>query len=124
MECIENSVEKIVKVTDGDTIRAVLCSDEMVVSITKTMRVRTRDAVKGEPLRLIIVNTPERGQPGYAEATADLKAWLQEHEGRLRCTTYESAGWDRTLADLYVEGDRGNTATQHLLLLGWPAYVR
>lgn len=74
-------------------------------------------------VRLITVDTPERGEPFYKTATAQLYAWLSLHTGRLRVEVYQSAGWDRDLADVYVAGDRGNTATQAMLRAGWPVYV-
>lgn len=74
-------------------------------------------------VRLIILDTPERGQLRYREATTELAAWLTAHTDRLRVEVYGSAGWDRDLADVYVAGDRGNTATQAMLRAGWPVYV-
>lgn len=108
-------------VTDGDTIRAHLQRELSVIN-GWALTVHSTDT-RGVPLRLTIIDTPERGQPGYQEAKADLTAWLSSHLGRLRCETYESGGWDRLLADIYVDGDRGNTATQHLMQLGWDPYV-
>lgn len=73
-------------------------------------------------VRLIILDTPERGQLRYREATTELAAWLAQH-AHLRVEVYGTAGWDRDLADIYVAGDRGNTATQAMLRAGWPVYV-
>ena len=111
----------LVSVTDGDTARLHLERPALVVAGFEVVLRSAGD--KGTPIRLVTLDTPERGQPGYAEARWDLKLWAEEHEDELRVETYESAGWDRLLGDLYVAGDRGNTATQHLLRLGWPIYT-
>lgn len=116
-------VHYVVSVTDGDTIRAVIETDPELVSPARTMTTKTRDLIKGEPLRLINLQTPERGEEGWREARAALSMWLARYVGQLRVATYESAGWDRLLGDVYVDGDRGNTATQYMLLNGWEPYV-
>lgn len=119
----------VVSVTDGDTVRLHLRREvETVNPISNDFTVTTRMEVrscspKGIPVRLVILNTPERGQPGYSDARLMLMDWLNRYVGRLRVQTYESAGWDRLLGDVYVEGERGNTATQYMLLNGWEPYV-
>lgn len=112
---------EVASVTDGDTIRGHL-SRELPVTNGWSQTLHTTNP-KGYPLRLVILNTPERGQPGYVEARADLARWLELRRGRLRVETYESAGWDRLLADIYGEGDRSDTASQWMLLQGWASYL-
>jgi endonuclease YncB( thermonuclease family) len=118
-------VVAFVKVTDGDTLRLVRertidFADDYVTVI------RDRDEVKGVPIRLVTLDTPERGQPGWGDAKADLTDWVFQHAHELMVTTYgETGGFDRYLGDLWVAGDRGNTASQHMLRdKGWPPYVR
>lgn len=82
--------------------------------------------IKPKPIRLVWVDTPERGKPGYREATEDLEEWIA-HAESIRVICYESAGWDRTLGDL-IDAD-GNSASQYLMTqgnngAGWPAYVK
>jgi endonuclease YncB( thermonuclease family) len=113
----EWNVVAVRRVVDGDTVHII----------------RSRDAqlgddwfhiaeVKPKSIRLVWVDTPERGQPGYREATADLIAWIQER-GPARVICYESAGWDRLLGDL-IDND-GNSASQYLMTeRGWPAYQK
>lgn len=36
---------------------------------------------------------------------------------------YGPGGFDRSLGDLYVRGDRGDTATAHMLRAGWQPWV-
>lgn len=109
-------------VTDGDTVRAHLTREVGVVN-GWALTVHSTDP-KGVRLRLVILDTPERGQVGYSEAKAHVLEWLQAHTGRLRCETYQAGGFDRLLADIYVDGERGNTLTQYMLQMGWDPYVR
>lgn len=117
-------ITEVTKVTDGDTIRAHITRTEPLV--TGWAHDIHDEPVPGEPagapLRLIIIDTPERGHIDYVRARDDLAIWILTHLSKLRVETYEHAGWDRGLADIYVEGDRGNTATQWMLLRGWPIY--
>lgn len=54
---------EIVRVVDGDTIEAII---DLGFEVLMKM-----------PLRIYGLNTPERGQPGYAEATAAMKRFLK-----------------------------------------------
>lgn len=112
---------EVVSVTDGDTLRLHL--RRTVPLVPGWRQVVEDDDPDGQPVRLVILDTPERGDPGWRLARADLAAWIAARVGMLRCETYESAGWDRLLGDLYVDGRRGDTATQHMLQLGWPSYL-
>ena len=118
----EWDVEDVVSVTDGDTLRLIRSREIQLGD--EWFRIAD---VKSKPIRLTWVDTPERGQPGYHEAAADLEDWLVAHDGDLRVICYESAGWDRLLADLIDED--GNSASQWLMTsgnngAGWPAYVK
>jgi endonuclease YncB( thermonuclease family) len=55
--------------------------------------------VKGRPnrVRILGLDTPERGQPGYAEAGAELEALLGE---RVWVTSVKLDSFGRTLADV------------------------
>ena len=114
---------ELVSVTDGDTLRVHLRRRVAIVNGWR-MVLEDDDDEDGVPIRLVIVNTPEKrdDRAAWAHAREDLLLWVEEHVHKLRVETYESGGWDRLLGDLYVAGDRGNTATQHLLRLGWPIY--
>lgn len=74
--------------------------------------------------RLVWVDAPERGQPGYHQADQDLNEWIlqAQHEGPLKAVVYEeSAGWDRKLCDLI--NCKGQSASQYLIVeKGWPLY--
>lgn len=86
----------------------------------------------GVDCRLLNLDTPERGQTGYALARAEAWAWLIEHADRLRCITYDTGGgFDRLLTDLYVLGPDGRieqTLSDWMLRYGnggkgWDPYV-
>jgi len=117
-----------VRDVDGDTIRAVLqrhvpLAPGYVDTITSGHVDEHGEMVPDTvSLRLIILDTPERGRVGYREATAQAAAWLLEHADGLMADTYESGGWDRLLADVYPIGKRGETLTQHMLQAGWDIY--
>lgn len=55
-------------------------------------------------VRVLGVDTPERGQAGWAEATAFTSQWLAARGGRLRATTTKTDSFGRWLADIYVPG--------------------
>jgi endonuclease YncB( thermonuclease family) len=58
------------RVIDGDTLRILVpLADGTLLSM---------------PVRLLGIDTPERGQPGFAEATADLVALVDRGAGRVR----------------------------------------
>ncbi len=81
-------VAGIRKVVDGDTIDAVL---DLGLWLTATIR-----------FRLLGVDTPERGQPGAAEATAFVTAWLADSHG-LTVRTRKADSFGRWLGDLHRE---------------------
>lgn len=77
--------------------------------------------VEHKGIRLVWVDTPERGEDGYAQADRDLDEWILARWGRLRIVVYGSAGWDRLLGDLL--GPDGESASQYLMAVkGWPPY--
>lgn len=116
MNGTEWGVEQVVSVTDGDTLRVI-----------RSRRIQLGDDwfritdIDSRPIRLVWVNTPERGQPGFDEATQDLARWLGSRSG-LAVVCYESAGWDRLLGDV-IDAD-GESASQYLMSeCGWPPYL-
>jgi endonuclease YncB( thermonuclease family) len=115
----EWQVEDYIRAVDGDTVRLVRRRTVRYDGLEQT----TRDAdPAGVSIRLVWVDTPERGHVDYKRATADLKRWVMDREDAgLRVFCYESAGWDRLLGDL-LDAD-GNSASQHLMIdKGWPPY--
>jgi endonuclease YncB( thermonuclease family) len=117
-------VERVTKISDGDTIRA---RRTRIVDLDGRHFRQTDanpDGTPGDvPLRLAWVNTPERGKFGWAQARQDLQEWITLHVASgLTVICYESAGWDRLLSDL--RNDRNESASQWLMIdRGWPPYV-
>lgn len=85
---------RLIRVVDGDTIKV-------------------RVAGRVERVRMLRINTPERGQPGFAAATASLEDLL---EGRAIELQPERPGqperdkYDRLLAYVLADGDNANLA--------------
>jgi len=119
----EWDVERVEKVTDGDTLRVVRSRIEKMGD----HNFRITD-ITSMAIRLVWVDTPEKGDhPGWERARADLTEWISKHwpdfDHPLRVVCYESAGWDRMLGDL-IDAD-GNSASQWLMTeRGWPPYVK
>lgn len=112
-------VERVARVTDGDTVR--LIRSRPIEIDGRRYRIMD-DTSEGVPVRLVWVDTPERGDPGWAQARADLTEWIFVHSPGLRVVCYESAGWDRLLGDLI--GADGCSASQWMMTeRGWPPYV-
>lgn len=85
------------RVVDGDTVDLTLGKD-IGFYVTTIVNVR---------FRLLDVDTPERGQPGYTEATEYVRSWLQANAGRARCSSHKADSFGRWLAYIYVTRDDG-----------------
>ncbi len=116
------------RAVDGDSLRGHLAREEHIGSgfAALIFSASLQDDGSTVPatalLRLVIIDTPERGDPRWREARDEAAAWLAAHPD-LSVDTYESAGMDRLLADVYPTGRRGDTLTQHLLRAGWDPWV-
>jgi endonuclease YncB( thermonuclease family) len=112
-------IDRIIRVIDGDSLRVV--RSRLIDLDGRHYRLTDADP-DGVLLRLAWVDTPEKGKPGWAEARADLFRWVDEiSTDELRAVCYESAGWDRILADLLDAN--GQSASQWLMAdRGWPPY--
>jgi endonuclease YncB( thermonuclease family) len=118
-------VDDVLHVTDGDTLR-VLRSRPVELD---GRHYRLADDPAAEPLgialRLVWVNTPERGQhPGWEQARTDLRQWMDTAMGAgpVTAVCYASGGWDRLMAD--VIDAHGVSASQWLMTVrGWPPYL-
>lgn len=127
-------------VTDGDTVRVLRrwVASRVTFSVGSGLllddvRELHDDPVRhprGLPGRQVHVDTPERGQPGYKEATADYAAWFERYRGRIRAWVWDQGegGFSRLLIDPYVADDPDNTAARWMLTeanngKGWPPYI-
>jgi endonuclease YncB( thermonuclease family) len=121
-------VDRIASVTDGDTIRVYRSRTTQLGDDWYRITDANPDGTpRSVSLRLAWVDTPERGKPGWKKAREDLVDWCESKgvpltdPGELRVVCYESAGWDRILADL--TDANGNSASQWLMTdRGWPPY--
>jgi micrococcal nuclease len=52
-------------------------------------------------IRVLGVDTPERGQDGWAEATMFTSQWCEALKGRLRITTQKADSFGRYLGVIY-----------------------
>ncbi len=130
MTGVEWTVDRVVSVTDGDTLRVVRSRPVELDGHHYTL---TDRAPKGVAVRLAWVNTPERGKDGWHQARADLGDWIAERvlvssvDPRpfvgLHVVVLASGGWDRLLVDLRAAS--GESASQWLMTeRGWPAYMK
>lgn len=102
---IDDSV-KLVRVIDGDTIRAEWRGVE-------------------EPIHLLCINTPERGQPGFHEATTALRKLLDGRNLRLEFETPDNPARDRYERLLaYVFADDRNLNVEMVRLGHSPFYTK
>ncbi len=116
-------VDRIVKVIDGDSLHVLRSTITKLGDDWYRIHDVAADGTRRPvALRLAWVDTPERGKPGWAEAREDLFRWVDEiSTDALTAVCYESAGWDRILADL--TDANGNSASQWLMTdRGWPPY--
>jgi endonuclease YncB( thermonuclease family) len=118
------NVDRVVRVVDGDSLRVVRSRTAQLGD--GWFNIRDHDIFDGVPIRLLWVNTPERGQPGYTEARADLQGWIAARTApdaypSLRVVVHYPDAFGRLLADL-IDAD-GNSASQWLMIeRGWPPY--
>ena len=93
----------VLRIVDGDTIH---------------VRLDGRD----ETVRLLRVNTPERGQSGYNESIRALRGLLEDEQVRLEFETRgkpERDRYDRLLAYVFVDG---KNLSVEMVRLGWTPY--
>lgn len=90
------------RVVDGDTVDLLV---DVGFHLTAVQR-----------FRLLGVDTPERGEPGWSEATAALNRWLYESD-ELRVISRKSDSFGRWLGD--VRREDGSTASDFLIANGF-----
>jgi len=100
---IVGEVCPVVHITDGDTIRVLYRGAET-------------------PVRLLRINTPERGQPGAKQATEALRDLVAHREVLLELEApgrEERDKYERVLAYVHVDGRNVNV---ELVRLGWTKF--
>ena len=88
----EYKVKRVVKVVDGDTV-------DLELDVGFHMSITER-------FRLADINTPERGKPGFHEATDRLKALLADSD--IRVLTGKQGSFRRWIATIMVNGISAN----------------
>lgn len=108
----------LTKVTDGDTVRGSIHLN------LRSFDGWTMYAWREDKFRLVTLDTPERGEVGWAQAKADVEAWLSAPERHnLGVRTYGRDSFGRMLADIY-DSETGATLTEHMLReRGWEPWV-
>lgn len=96
------------RVVDGDTVD---------VTIDVGFRMTTQQRI-----RVLGINTPERGQPRWAEAREFTLNWLLDRVGQLRIQTHKADSFGRYLGEIYLAGDLDHTLTAALLEAGYSKY--
>lgn len=77
-----------VRTLDGDTVDAIV---DLGFNTFKKIRIR-----------LSVIDTPEKSESGWAEATAFTRNWFESHpEFIVRTDKDKSGGFDRYLGDCY-----------------------
>jgi micrococcal nuclease len=104
MDSLYHYRAELVRVVDGDTIDV-----DLDLGFD---RIRTR-----QRLRLLGVDTPERGQPGFVEAT-DWTRDMLSGASRIIVNTVRKDSFGRWLATVWVDGVNLN---DELASAGWPA---
>lgn len=75
----------VLKVVDGDTLD---CRIDLGLHLSAALR-----------FRILGLDTPERGQPGWKEATDYVRAWLDGRD--LAVETYKTDSFGRWLGNVY-----------------------
>lgn len=112
-------VSEVVKVVDGDTAHVHMRTEPQLVTADLAQVWVTAKPWK---CRVVIVDTPERGEVGYLAATEFTRTWFAINIGGVMAETLYRDSFGRMLTDFYVKGDRGNTLTQALLQAGYAIY--
>ena len=103
------------RAVDGDTVAGWL---SQVVQIPGWDVITRTPLLAPVKLRLVTLDTPERGEVGWSEARVQVQAWLTRTPD-LRAQLYGYDAFGRLLADIYRAADRTDTLSQHMLRSGW-----
>ena len=93
----------VIRWVDGDTVDMRV---EKVIDVG--FRIQQTAAYTGR-FRLVTVDTPEQGDPGYEEAREFCESWLPPGS-TVDVTTYKSDSFGRWLADLRFPGAPGTAS--------------
>lgn len=91
-------------------VERVVDGDSVVLAIDLGNKITWRDS-----FRLMGIDTPERGKPGYTEAKDRLVDLLKN--GVARVETFKPDKYGRWLADLYVWVDHGELYVNRMMVV-------
>jgi len=95
----------------------------LVVRIVDGATIRVMFGRREEPVRLLRIDTPERGQPGFDEATAALAELLKGGQVRIEFETPGKVHRDRyKRLRAYVFLPDGRCANVEMVRLGWSEF--
>ncbi len=80
-----------VRAVDGDTV-------DLLVDLGFKIYAKIR-------VRVVGVDTPERGEDGYREATEFVERWFEQHEGECHIETEKTGKYGRWLAKILPPGE-------------------
>ena len=88
-------------VVDGDTVDLEVSLRDKMIDLGFRQFVHDRNTMR-DRFRLLGIDTPERGQPGWAEATEALRGMLPVGQQITITTTKPRDKYGRWLATIYV----------------------
>jgi micrococcal nuclease len=92
------------------TVERVIDGDTVILSVDMGNKITWRDS-----FRLMGIDTPERGQPGYTEACDHLAGLLAS--GLSKIETFKPDKFGRWLAALHVDADGGELNVNTLMVV-------
>lgn len=129
---IEWEISAVHSVTDGDTLRLFRTRTENLDDyVAHTIFDRPDVFPRGISVRLINLDTPERGDALYLTAKYDVVNWMMEHAlDDLKVMTWSDGGFSRFLGDVYYIDSSGvyHSLTEWMLTKGnngqgWEPFV-
>jgi micrococcal nuclease len=97
----EYRVTEVIRVVDGDTVDLRL---DLGFHLSTALR-----------FRILGLDTPERGQPGWAEATEYTRVYLATFPQPLKVRTEKADSFGRWLADVYPSAPNFESLTEHVI---------
>lgn len=104
------TLSDLLRVVDGDTVDLRLSK-----TVDFGFGVHEQKFYSGR-FRLTVVDTPERGQEGWTQATEFTRAWITRNKSIALVTTHKSDSFGRYLADIFLPS--GESLSGELLRTG------
>ncbi len=110
------------RVVDGDTVDLRV---RRKVGVLGTFDIEATGIIR---VRLVHLDTPEKGEPLFDRATDELSAWIygwdKSVDGGLRVVTHGTDAFGRYICDVYAVADRALTASDYMIRVGnWPVWT-